>query len=628
MTGSRPGRRALLRSVGGLGLALGVSGCGWRDVTGSGANAAEESPRRGGRITLGSVGAFEPLAPLSVASDSTGALVDLCYASGAIVEPSEFETHPWAFADWERLGDGERIGVDLAELHWSDDEPFTPNDVAFTYGTIREHRPARFRSVADGFLGIDGSDDWDLEVVFDEPVGVLADPLSVPLLPEHVHAGLEEPVDGVPDEPVTLGPADVEAFDPEAGIDLRLREEWPPLDAEWAEAHGMDGGPFLDEVRVRVYGSASEVVADVERGAIDAGAFDLGPVRLSGEEGEAAVVTGPDDGFEALAFNTRVEPLDDQSFRQALSMLLDRERWVARYQGFGEPGSVLLPPAFAHLRPEAAAGEEPNDHPIVSALWEREAVTPIREFLESGETITGEAGEYAGQEVVESATGIETTQDEARHEYAFVETLTDSLLNAEVAREITVDGELVTERLGRPLSVLAPPAGTASPLSEVTHGFAERVRSLGVPVEVAVAPAGEIRERAFAGAEFDVCPIAWRGCSPHGIRTLATLAHSDNTVEEGDGDGPWYNLTGYGLDEASADGELDDLRRERSEESRVEGVRRLSERLYLEAPIAVVGYRIATWPVDAASFGGILGDVVAPGGSSLPVQLCGLRRDR
>jgi peptide/nickel transport system substrate-binding protein len=626
MAGSGPGRRALLRSVGGLGLSLGLAGCARRE--GGGANAAEEQTQRGGRITLATVEAFEPLAPLSVASASTGVLVDLCYASGALVEPSGFETVPWAFANWEPLDDGERVGIDLAELRWSDDEPLRPSDVQFTYEVLREHRPPRYRSVADRVLGVQGSDDWDLELVFDDPVGVLTDPFSVPLLPEHVYTDLDDPVGDLPDEAVTLGPADVEAFDPDAGVDLTFREEWPPLEAEWAEAYEMRGGPFLDEVRFRVHGSASEVVADVERGATDAGAFDLGPVRFSGERGDAAVVTGPDDGFEALAFNTRVEPLDDQSFRQALSMLLDRERWVARYQGFGDPGSTVLPPTFAQLRPEAAAGEEPNDHPAVAALWERDALTPVREFLDAGEAITGEAGEYAGHEVSESATGVETTQDEARHEYAFVETVTDSLIEAEVALELTVDGERLTEYLGRPLSILAPPARGASPLAEITHGFAERVRSLGVPVEVEVASTAEIRERAFEAADFDVCPLAWRGCSPHGVRTLTTLFHSENAVDGATGDGPSYNLTGYGLDEASADDDLDDLRRERDEESRVEGVRRLSERLYLEAPVAVVGYRIAAWPINTSSFEGIVSDVAAPGGSSLPVQLYALKWDR
>ncbi len=627
MAGSGPGRRALLRSVGGLGLSLGVAGCAWREG-GSGANAAEEQTPRGGRITLGTVEAFEPLAPLSVESAPTGVLVDLCYASGALVEPNGFETVPWAFADWEALDDGERVGIELAEIRWSDDEPLRPSDVQFTYELLREHRPPRYRSIADAVVGVEGSDDWDLEIVFDGPVGVLADPFSVPLLAEHVSDDLEDPVGELPEEPVTLGPADVEAFDPGTGVDLAFREEWPPLEARWAEAYGMRGGPFLEEVRFRVHGSASEVVADVERGAIDAGAFDLGPVRLSGEGADTAVATGPDDGFEALAFNTRVEPLDDQSFRQALSMLLDRERWVARYRGLGDPGSTVLPPAFSHLRPEAAADEEPNDHPTVAALWERDALTPIREFLESGETITGEGGEHAGHEVSESATGIETTQGDARHEYAFVETVTDSLLEAEVARELTIDDERLTEYLGRPLSVLAPPEGSASPLAESTHGFAERIRAFGVPVEVEVAGSAEIRERAFETADFDVCPFAWRGCSPHGVRTLETLFHAENTVDEGGGDGPWYNLTGYGLDEASADDDLEDLRRERDEESRVEGVRGLSERLYLEAPVAVVGYRTATWPIDTASFEGIVSDVVAPGGSSLPVQLYALRWDR
>ncbi|WP_331234639.1 ABC transporter substrate-binding protein [Natronorarus salvus] len=627
MVGPGPGRRALLRGVGGLSVGLGLGGCVWREVTG-GADAADEPSRRGGRITLGSVGAFEALAPLAVESVPTGVLVDLCYAPGVLVEPSGFQTVPWSFADWERLGEGERVGVDLAELTWSDDEPLTPGDVGFTYGTLAEHRPARYRSVADRVLGVEGSDDWDLELVFDEPVGVLADPFSVPILPEHVHADLEDPIGDVPDEPITLGPADVDAFEPEVGIDLTFREEWPPLDAGWAETYEMRGGPFLDEVRFRVHDTASEVVAAVEQGAVDAGAFDLGPVALSGEGGSTAVATGPDDGFEALAFNTRVEPFDDQSFRQALSMLLDRERWVSRYRGFADPGSTLLPPAYPHLRPEAAAGEEPNEHPAMAALWERDALTPVREFLESGGTVTGEAGEYAGREVAESATGVETTQDEARHEYAFVETLTDSLIEAGVARELTIEEELVTERLGRPVSVLAPPVESASPLAEVTHRFAERLREFGVPVEVEVTGTAEIGERAFEDGDFDVCPLAWRGCSPHGVRTLSTLLHSGNTVEEGDGDGPWFNLTGYGLDEASADDELDDLRRERDDEARIEGVRALSERLYLEAPIAVVGYRIAAWPIDTTSFEGIVSDVVAPGGSSLPIQLLALRWER
>ncbi|MDL5363972.1 ABC transporter substrate-binding protein, partial [Halalkalicoccus sp. NIPERK01] len=62
--------------------------------------------------------------------------------------------------------------------------------------------------------------------------------------------------------------------------------------------------------------------------AMYASAFDATRAREIHDREELGLVEGRDDGYAHYTLNLRRPPLDDQAFRQALSMAMDRRQWV------------------------------------------------------------------------------------------------------------------------------------------------------------------------------------------------------------------------------------------------------------------------------------------------------------
>lgn len=643
-------RRSVLRSAGAAAVALPIAGC----LDGSDTDGAEdddsndvdsEEIERGGSFTIGLPGALEAPNPLTAGSAPTAALLDLLYQPGVLIEPDGFEAMPWAFADWEAddTGEGMTVSIDVREdLEWTDGEAFTAEDVLFTYEYYADHEPGRFRSSVAPIESVEEGSGADVELALSETIGSYeAEQLSLPLLPEHVWGEVDDPADHEPDEPVGLGPGRITAGDPESGFDLDLVEDWPLTRQEWVEEHELliDGGPFLDAIELRPLESRDALERELADGGIDAihdAGFDPSLAGAIDDREGLDLAAGHDDGYDHYTIDVRSPPLDDQAFRQALGMAMDRERWVDIQRGYAIPGSVVVPPGFEHLRPETAAGEsvpqspDAEAHPALDALGFRGAdgdldAESIHEFLESGAVVDGDGGTYAGREYPGSLTDFGTTaRSEAAYDYELGEVRSNVLEEAGVERELYADGQTVEELHGGPLTLLAPPDEADPREAEFVGEYVRNLRRLGIPIEREVATESEIADRAYLEAEFDLYPGQWSALSAHGAPSLYDLFHSDNVP----GDGSFgYNAAGYGLEDAAgADEAIETARGEPDAGRRDELVGEIAERIYLEAPTLVRSYRWSQWPVNTADFAGFLSGIPGVGSSNLRLQALTVHR--
>ncbi len=132
------------------------------------------------------------------------------------------------------------------------------------------------------------------------------------------------------------------------------------------------GVPHIDEVVFRVFKSDDPMVQALIKGEIDF-AEDVTPLQVKALESQDGItaVNGQSPGFDEIAFNTGAidtetgEPigdgnpaLQDPKFRHALGYALDLDQIVAKvYQGAGQPGDTLIPPAYSNWRWEPPADE-------------------------------------------------------------------------------------------------------------------------------------------------------------------------------------------------------------------------------------------------------------------------------
>jgi peptide/nickel transport system substrate-binding protein len=138
------------------------------------------------------------------------------------------------------------------------------------------------------------------------------------------------------------------------------------------------GEPKVSEVDMQVYRSEDTLVQALTAGEIDF-AEDVTPLQIKSLQGNPDITAqeGDSPGFDEIAFNVGSvdvktgKPMGDPNpavldpkFRFALNFAIDRDQIVSKaYQGAGEPGENIIPPAYGPYRwqpPEGAYAYDPD----------------------------------------------------------------------------------------------------------------------------------------------------------------------------------------------------------------------------------------------------------------------------
>jgi peptide/nickel transport system substrate-binding protein len=313
-------------------------------------------------FTVGLTNDVDSLNPLVGVEVPDYEVWNLQYATLTDKAAADFATIPGLAESWEASNEGKTYTYTLREgLEWSDGEPLTAEDIAFTVNRAREEAWLNYDSVVQN-LTARAVDDRTVEITSSVPDPKLPT-MDVYILPEHVWGELDEAAitkyagtDGVGSGPFTL-------------VELKRGQFWR-LQANpsyWA------GQPEVDEVVFRLFNNADAMVAALENGEIDA-AHDVPTesfARLESADGIVAL-EGMQGGFEEIAVNggrpenQRVEgignghpALSDIVVRQAIAHAIDKETLIERvYAGLGTPGTTMSPSANPVWVPELAADEE------------------------------------------------------------------------------------------------------------------------------------------------------------------------------------------------------------------------------------------------------------------------------
>ncbi|WP_243060908.1 ABC transporter substrate-binding protein [Nocardioides sp. SR21] len=282
----------------------------------------------------------------------------------------DLSIEPSLATSWETSDDGLTWTFDITdEATWSDGEPLTAADIAFTYNRIIDGGPeaATWGSYLGQVTEVTAPDDTTLVLTLKKPNSSLP-LLPIPIVPEHIWKDIEEkdvktylnePDGGTP--PVGSGP--FRLVEGSAGGSTYVFEQNPDY---W------QGASNLDRVVFRVYKSQDPMIQALIKGEVDFvdGINALQVKSLEGQEGITAT-NGNAPSFNEIAFNTGAidlktgEPMgdgnpavQDQAFRHALGYAIDTEELLEKvYQGAGVAGSVIIPPAFTTWRWEPPADE-------------------------------------------------------------------------------------------------------------------------------------------------------------------------------------------------------------------------------------------------------------------------------
>ncbi len=274
----------------------------------------------------------------------------------------DMQPEPSLASSWETSDDGLTWTFTIRDdVTWSDGEPLTAADVAFTLNRILDGGPeaATWGSYVKGTDTITAPDDTTVVLELKRPNSVLP-LLPIPIIPEHIWSDIDEkavktfanePTDG---DVVGSGPFRL-VSGTAGGSEYRFE----------ANPDYWKGAPHIDEVVFKVYKADDPMIAALKKGEIDF-AENLNALQVQALQGEANIqaINGDSPGFDEIAFNTGAIDIDtgkpigdgnpalqDKAFRHALGYAVDLDTIIEKvYYGAGKAGDTIVPPAYANWK--------------------------------------------------------------------------------------------------------------------------------------------------------------------------------------------------------------------------------------------------------------------------------------
>jgi ABC-type transport system substrate-binding protein len=449
------------------------------------------------------------------------------------------------------------------DIAWSDGEPFTAEDVAFTanaalrLGLISGNWSGWYDS---NFLDhVEAVDDFTVKYYYHTKPGLARHEwgtLQAPILAAHYWAPLVDEaaasIDALGDNPgeEELAVAQTEAQDKlfavtaedEPYVGAFLLNKWEPgafveqpanpnyydsgkvvkqyVNGAYEDSSGMvlygeasgdvalevQVGPFVDAALYSIYGSQDAAILALQNGEVDAILHPLGlqrglQDRIEGDP-NLTLLENPTNGFRYLSFNNRRRPMNDCAFRQAVAVLIDKE-FVT--------GTILQGVAFPlySFVPEANAAWYFDDVPKLGQGLSREQRVnlAIAIFEQAGYTWEN------NQKPAWNADGNHVDPG---------------------GRLIMPDGTAVPD-----LNLWAPSAGYDPLRSTFAIWIESWLNEVGIPVKANLAGFNVLIPRIYTEHDFDMFILGWSlGLFPDYLRDFF---HSEQAVEDGNNAGGYIN---------------------------------------------------------------------------------------
>ncbi len=325
--------------------------------------AAQAQPVRGGTVVV-AIDSDPDTLNLGLSTGYPTGDVGAKIFDGLIWLDSNFQPQPELAQSWTISPDNKTYTFKLrAGVTWHDGKPFTSADVKYSYDEILLKLHPRTKGLATRIASITAPDDSTIIFTLKDPYAPFLMGQTVfdaPILPKHLYDGQGD---------VTKNPANLKPV----GTGPYKFAEWNKgsnLKVVRNENYFEKGLPYLDGIIFQIIPQAPNRSTALETGEVDyvvdyyTSKADIPRLQknpqLVTKRGQAA------PAIEFMMFNTLSKALSTKEARQAIAMVVDRQRIVDQamngiarvgYGPFGDGFKWLLNPAAAYdkLYPRDAA---------------------------------------------------------------------------------------------------------------------------------------------------------------------------------------------------------------------------------------------------------------------------------
>ena len=219
-------------------------------------------------------------------------------------------SHEWS-EDNLRLTLKTREGV-----QWSDGEPFSAQDVAFTFNYLQEYPALDTAGLWTlGLESAEATDDTTVVFTFSAPnTPLLRDIADQLIVPEHIWTDISDPVQETNEQPVGTGPFVFDSFAPQLIKVVKNPNYW------------LEGQPYVDGVTWQVTNSNQASLLLLLSDQADYSFNQIPNVEQTfvARNPELYRAWWPTNNDNILYLNTLKAPFDDVAVRRAIAMAIDK----------------------------------------------------------------------------------------------------------------------------------------------------------------------------------------------------------------------------------------------------------------------------------------------------------------
>ncbi|MEW6622684.1 MAG: ABC transporter substrate-binding protein [Bacillota bacterium] len=268
------------------------------------------------------------------------------YIFDKLIEKDEKGFIPWLAEKWDILEDGTKYIFHLVEdAKWHDGEPFTADDVVFTFKYIREYLPVSPSALftdATFLLEVKKLSDYQVQLTLAQADANFFEALaSVYILPEHIWSGIDKPDEfTAPEAVIGTGPYILTDYDKEHGT-----YRYIAFDDFWGPKPAVDVMEFIP---------VSDSVLALEKGDIHIADIPVDVLPRFQNDPNFTVMEKPGFWGYRLRFNLeKVQDFREKELRQAFAYAIDRQDLVDKTaRGAAVAGSLgVLPPDHRWFNP-------------------------------------------------------------------------------------------------------------------------------------------------------------------------------------------------------------------------------------------------------------------------------------
>jgi peptide/nickel transport system substrate-binding protein len=305
--------------------------------------ASDASPSASSVIRFGWTNDTDSINPFTGYESSATELDHLNYDLLVGFDAKTLKPAPELAESWTQSADGLEWTFKLRKgVLWSDGEPFTADDVVWTYNFVMSDSSNYYAGYVTYFDKVEKVDDLTVKITTSKIKANMLN-LWIPIVPEHIWSKIPKKAinSTYPNDPPVVGTGPFQVVEWKKGDFVRLVRN----DNYWRAK------PKVKQIIFQTYQNADTMVQDLKSGSL-AAIWNLPEAQFAALKKVKGIkpIAYVTKGFDELGFNCCTDStsegnpvLRDWKFRQALNWAVDREQIVKiAYGGYGKVGDTIL----------------------------------------------------------------------------------------------------------------------------------------------------------------------------------------------------------------------------------------------------------------------------------------------